>query len=401
MKKIFSLLIASLFFSCTQEKSISLTIQNSSSTSRKELAAISLSQLKGLDKSSFIVVDTTGKQVSYQITHDSLLLVPVDIMAESSVTYIVKGGQPDSFPTLVCGKEYPERLDDIAWENDRIAFRTYGPALKATGEKAYGYDVWVKRVSEPVVEMRYEKELNPETKAKIAELRKTNPKEASRLASESSYHVDHGDGLDFYKVGPTLGAGASGLVVNDSIKYPYCYNTYRILDNGPLRFTVELTFDPTQIEDNKNIVEKQIISLDAYSHLNKISISYENMTKSYPIVTGIVVHAPSNDYQVDINNGFIAYAEASDSKDGQIYVGAVFPNALKDAGMTVFSENEKKARGAEGHVLAFSEYKPGEKYIYYGGAGWSKWGFADSAAWYAYIDGFAANLKSPLIITVK
>jgi len=30
----------------------------------------------------------------------------------------------------------------VAWENDRIAFRTYGPALQATGEKAVGYDIW-------------------------------------------------------------------------------------------------------------------------------------------------------------------------------------------------------------------------------------------------------------------
>ena len=38
--------------------------------------------------------------------------------------------------------------------------RAYGPALQATGEKAYGYDVFTKRVPEPVVEDRYDGELN-------------------------------------------------------------------------------------------------------------------------------------------------------------------------------------------------------------------------------------------------
>lgn len=64
-----------------------------------------------------------------------------------NVTYKITPGTPEAFKTIACGKQYPERVDDIAWENDRIAFRTYGPALQATGEKAYGCDIWVKRSS--------------------------------------------------------------------------------------------------------------------------------------------------------------------------------------------------------------------------------------------------------------
>ena len=121
------------------------------------------------------------------------------------MTYKITPGTPEAFKTIACGKQYPERVDDIAWENDRIAFRTYGPALQATGEKAYGCDIWVKCVSEPIVDMRYKTELDPETRAKIAELRKTDPKAAQQLSESVSYHIDHGNGLDYYKVGPTLG----------------------------------------------------------------------------------------------------------------------------------------------------------------------------------------------------
>ena len=44
------------------------------------------------------------------------------------------------------------------------------------------------------------------------------------------------------------------------------------------------------------------------------------------------------------------------------------------------------ARGAElkqtdDHVLALRKVKSGEPFVYFAGAGWSKGGFADSAAW--------------------
>ena len=69
-------------------------------------------------------------------------------------------------------------------------------------------------------------------------------RQAQQLSESVSYHIDHGNGLDYYKVGPTLGAGTSALLANDSIVYPYCYKDYQILDNGPLRFTVKLVYNP-------------------------------------------------------------------------------------------------------------------------------------------------------------
>ena len=109
-----------------------------------------------------------------------------------------------------------------------------------TGERAFGYDIWTKyNTTEPVVEARYEGELNSDMKAKIAELGKTDPKAAQELYRSVSYHVDHGNGLDCYKVGPTLGGGTTALMAGDTIVYPYCYATQEILDNGPFAFYCE------------------------------------------------------------------------------------------------------------------------------------------------------------------
>ena len=402
MKQIFSLLLAASAFACTQEKVVEITISNPSTTDRTneitEIASDAVAKLKG---DTYVICNNNGMQIPYQVTYDNKIIFPVSVKAGESVTYKIMPGTPEEIKTITCGKQYPERVDDIAWENDRIAFRTYGPALQATGEKAYGCDIWVKCISEPVAELRYKTELDPETKAKIAELRKSDPKAAKQLAESVSYHIDHGNGLDYYKVGPTLGAGTSALLVNDSIVYPYCYKDYQILDNGPLRFTVKLVYNPLNVKGSNNVIENRTISLDAGSQMNKYTITYDNLTETASVVTGIVLHEPSEDYQADVTKGYIAYADPIDPTNGQIYIAAVFPEKINDAKAVIFSDKEKAERGANGHVLAYSTYKPGNTYTYYSGAGWSKWGFEDSAKWFEYVQNFAQNLKEPLTVTIK
>lgn len=402
MKKVICLLLAATAFACTQENSVDVTVTNPSSIARSnEIAEISMDEVAKLNGEPFIISDNNGTQIPYQITYDKKIIFPVDVNANSSITYKIKPGTPEKLAMVACGKFYPERVDDIAWENDRIAFRTYGPALQATGEQAFGYDIWAKRVSEPVVDMRYKTELNPESRAKIAELRKTDKKAAQELANSISYHIDHGNGLDYYKVGPTLGAGTSALLANDSIVYPYCYKEYEILDNGPLRFTVKLVYNPLKVKENDSIIETRLLSLDAGSQMNKITLSFANLNEPTPLVTGIVLHDPSTDYQADAANGYIAYADPEDTTNGQIFIGAVFPEKLSDAKAVNFSDTEKKQRGADGHVLAYTTYAPGSEYTYYTGAGWSKWGFQNSAEWFDYVQEFAQKVKQPLQVSVK
>ena len=401
MKKIVLLFLAMSIAACAQEKSIRISVTNTSNEIRKdEIVELSSNIVEKFKQKSFIVTDSKGLQVPYQITYDHKLIFPTTVNAKSSTLYTIAAGKPDVFKKVVCGKHYPERIDDIAWENNRIAFRTYGPALQKSGEKAYGCDIWVKCIAEPVVDLRYNLELGAQTKTKLAELNKTDKKAAQQFAESVSYHNDHGNGLDYYKVGPTLGAGTTALMDGDSIVYPYCYSTYKILDNGPLRFTVKLTYNPITIGNNSKIIETRTISLDYGSQLNKVTVSYANLTKSTPILTGIVIHSPSLDLQADANAGYITYADPVDKVNGQIFVGAVFTKKIESAKPVLFSTKEKVQRDADGHVAALSHYTPGSKYIYYAGAGWSKYGFKDSTEWNKYIRTFAQHLKQPLIIKI-
>ncbi|MDR1557532.1 MAG: DUF4861 domain-containing protein [Tannerellaceae bacterium] len=367
-------------FSCAKEEVITVFVTNSSPLERRgEIIEIMPEMLRGLpDNGSFIVRNAAGGQVPYQITYDRKIIFPVTVPPNARETYTIRRGIPEIYDTLTYGRQYPERVDDMAWENDRIAFRTYGPALQVSGERAFGYDIWVKNTPRLVVEDRYYQE----------------------LVNGITYHTDHGNGLDYYSVGPTLGAGTSAFLANDSLVYPYCYKTYEIIDNGPLRFTVRLTYSPLRVGDDPEVIETRLLSLDAGSQLNKVTLSFTGLSRETPLATGIVIHEPSHDYQTDASAGFMAYADPIDPVNGQLYAGAVFTSGLKEAKAVYFSDKEKTERKAAGHVLAISNYTPGTDFTYYWGAGWSKWGFPASADWFAYMREVAQKIKTPLLVTI-
>lgn len=413
MKKLFFFIaIALVGFACTESKTVTVTVTNPTAMERAgEMVEVSMgdvsSKLQLADTAQIVVLDADGQQVPYQITYDEKVIFPATVKANGTAAYTIQAGTPAVFDTKACGRYYPERVDDVAWENDLVAFRTYGPALQATGERAFGYDIWTKyNTTEPVVEARYASELNPETKAKAAELKKTDPKAASELYRSVSYHVDHGNGLDCYKVGPTLGGGTAALMSGDSIIYPYCYATQEILDNGPLRFTVKLVYNPLTVKDNSDVIETRLISLDAGSHMNKTVIAYSNLKETMPVATGIVLHEPDGAVVADAANGYITYVDPTDNvnnNNGKIFVGAAFPATVKDAKVALFPEKEKKELrgGADGHVLAISDYEPGSEYTYYWGSAWDKADIKTADAWNEYVAAFAQKLRAPLTVTVQ
>ena len=172
----------------------------------------------------------------------------------------------------------------------------------------------MKNTPDTVVYERYVKDMNGNIKgdkidAKVRALQKQeksekNKTKAAALAKQikvlqaesnevdilTSFHLDHGNGLDPYRVGATLGLGAPSLMVGKNQVLPYCYKDYRILDNGPLRFTVELTYNPSTVGDMKNVVEHRIISLDKGSNFNKMTVWYDGLTHATDFATGFPIH---------------------------------------------------------------------------------------------------------------
>ena len=396
-------------FACNDSKTVTVTVTNPLAMERSnEMVEVSMETITnrlGLaDTAQIVVLDADGQQVPYQITYDGKVIFPATIAANGAATYTIQTGTPEAFDVKACGKCYPERMDDMAWENDLVAFRAYGPALQAKGERGFGYDLFTKyNTTEPILEAMYAKELIKEPRAKIAELKKTDPKAAAELSRERSYHIDHGYGMDCYAVGPTLGAGVAALMVNDSIIYPWCYKNQEILDNGPLRFTVKLEFTPLTVKGDSTVVETRLITLDAGSHLNRTAVSYSNLKETLPIVAGIVLHEPDGAVVADAANGYITYVDPTTGPDnGKIFMGAAVPTVVKDAKTVLFSEQEKKERNnADGHVLAVSDYEPGSEYVYYWGFAWDKADIKTADAWNRYMADFAQKVRNPLTIKVN
>lgn len=396
-------------FACNDSRTVTVTVTNPLAMERSnEMVEVSMETVTdrlGLaDTAQIVVLNADGQQVPYQITYDGKVIFQAAIAAGGTATYTIQTGTPEAFDVKACGRCYPERMDDMAWENDLVAFRAYGPALQAKGERGFGYDLFTKyNTTEPMLEAMYAKELDKETLAKIAELKKTDPKAAAELSRERSYHIDHGYGMDCYAVGPTLGAGVAALMVNDTIIYPWCYKNQEILDNGPLRFTVKLEFTPLTVKGDSTVVETRLITLDAGSHLNKTVVSYSNLKETLPIVAGIVLHEPDGAVVADAANGYITYVDPTTGPDnGKIFMGAAVPAVVKDAKTVLFSEKEKKERNnADGHVLAVSDYEPGSEYVYYWGFAWDKADIKTADAWNRYMADFAQKVRNPLTVKVN
>jgi hypothetical protein len=127
------------------------------------------------------------------------------------------------FPAKVSARFVPERLDDFAWENDKLAHRTYGPALAAPAPagsnkevlKTSGLDIWFKRVPYPIVDRWYN-------------------------IGHDHYHTDEGEGIDMYNVGASLGAGGSGIWDGSRLASAINFTRWKVIANGPVRAIFEL-----------------------------------------------------------------------------------------------------------------------------------------------------------------
>lgn len=377
-----------------------IVVSNPTSTPRTELISLSMSEVKAKlgnatpkKGEAYIVKNKRGQQIGSQITHDGLLLIDASVRPHGSATYYVSIGKPYQQKVYATGALYKIRKDDIAWENDRCAYRVYGPALQRTGERSFGTDIWVKNTPDTVVYERYIKDMNGNIKGD-----KMDAKVRDIL---TSFHLDHGNGLDPYRVGATLGLGAPSLMVGKNQVLPYCYKDYRILDNGPLRFTVELTYNPSTVGDMKNVVEHRIISLDKGSNFNKMTVWYDGLTTPTDFATGFPIHEEDTETKTFAKD-YVSYADPTDNvevNNSQVYVGVLFPEGIDHTYYQLF---DKKHDGATGHALGLKRgLKNQEKYSYYFGAAWSKYDVRSYAEWQIRIKDYLDALKTPLQVEVK
>lgn len=275
---------------------------------------------------------------------------------------------PASAPAARAHAHHDARRDDLAWENDRVAFRTYGQGLWALEDLvSSGLDVWLKR-----------------TRALVL----------ARWYADGHYHTDSGEGADFYSVGPTLGAGGSAVWRDGALRRARNFSSYRILADGPIRALVELEYAPWDSAGTA-VAETKRISLDAGQNLFR----QESLLRfaGVPQLT-YAVGPVKREGLVGSSRRAGAWAWLAtwgpvERKNGGH--GALGTAVLMD------SAHGPDARELSDHYVLLATARPGVPTVQYVGAAWTASGdFPSAEAWWRYLDAFAQRLAHPIRVTI-
>lgn len=328
-----------------------------------------LDSLKVPSGTPITLIDEYGKTVATQmfnVGEQTLLLFETNTLARGESSYYVKTatGQDTSVVTpAVFVKHYPQRKDDLLWENESAIWRAYGPELQASGERAFGYDIWCKNTTEMIGDSRMLNALNNWDKADS--LRKLEQPElfhqADSIGESTNFHHDHGDGMDCYAVGPTLGGGTAALLNEEKIIYPWAWKKAEILANGPLLAAIKLDYDTLFIGAD-TVIEHRTIVTQKGTRFNIINVEYEGLKTPREVAVGIAYHGSEDSVRLNAPEKYIVYSDPTDQPErdpGRVLIGAYVPTMTR----TAFEQ---------GHLLGIANYKPGETFTYYMGSGWSK-----------------------------
>jgi hypothetical protein len=380
MKRLY-LLYALVFFSCSNknDRVIVVNIKNDLLVDRMfETVEVDVSHLNLDDKYLVVVSALKDEKITSQLVDNNLdgqmdvLLFQPQIPANvEKVFYIKYSNEPQLQETHCYSRFVPERTDDYAWENNRVAFRTFGPTAQKMieenikgGTLTSGIDAWLKRVEYPIINKWYKK----------------------HLSGEASYHIDNGEGLDNFHVGKSRGIGGIAIKTKESYATSKNFIDWKTITNGPIRTSFELTYDNWEA-DGKIISEKKIISLDYGQNLSKFSIKLEGVKT---ISTGITLHKKEGEITANLNSGWVSYWEPH---DGSALGMGIVTNVKNVNGVDEYVSNEKD----KSNLFLELNRSDNRLFSYYAGFGWKKSGqFESKDQWNNYLEHFAQCLESPL-----
>ncbi|GKI21948.1 DUF4861 domain-containing protein [Odoribacter laneus] len=374
-KCIVGALLFCLAIGCGEKLEVRVTVRNPLSWDRqKETVEIGWAELqkklKGVTDSTILVLNAAGEEIPSQVLfkgekQPQSLIFQTDVPSDAEAVYRLVLGHPQAYRPEAYGRFVPERMDDYAWENNLVGHRMYGPALEATGEISNGIDVWVKKTGELLIDEWYR---------------------------TGDYHKDRGKGMDCYKVGRTLGAGALAPYRDGKIVLGNNYIHQQTLDNGPIRISFRLDYAPFQV-GKEEITETRTIALDANSRFNRIEERYTGIKDSLEVVAGIVVRPEPGQIWKEAEKGLMGYWEPQNNdngdNNGHLAVGVIF---LQPA---------KEIVEREGHLLGRVDYPVGESFVYYMGSGWSKGGVESPESWLKMLEQEREKRLHPLQVSME
>ncbi len=341
-----------------------------------ELSGNDLSSLGDLQKTH--IKDSSGHEVLCQavdtnfdeLRKPDIIIFQADFQPNETKSFTAILGAKQVYTKAqfkAHGRFVRERFDDFAWENDRIAHRMYGKALETwAGEPLTSstVDIWSKRVPDMVIDEWY---------------------------MVDNYHVDTGQGADFYSAGMSRGCGGNGLWANEKLWVSKNFVSSRVLANGPIRVSFELSYEPFDV-NGKSVFEVKRITLDAGSHLDHFQSFYKPEARLPDLISG-AGHKKIIGQQLasDVKGGWLATWEKVEKNQGMQGVAIIAkPGALQK--ITEDKLNDLALIKADGD----------DSVSYWAGFAWDKGGqFSNFDAWKKYVIEFAQGLQSPIKVTVE
>lgn len=198
---------------------------------------------------------------------------------------------------------YYYQMEGPAWENDRVGFRTYF-------DERNGMDIFGKRTHEMVLH---------------------------GVGLGQNYHALQDWGMDVLKVGTSLGAGAIGMAIGDSL-YPLGETDeeiFEILQEGPLRSTFTITHRGWHIAD-RTLEVQRLYTISKGMPGYHAEITLGGLEGGESLLTGIV-NLHSDSLFVKKNGAFTILATHDKQAELNKYMGmaVVVPTAsLLDYGET-------------------------------------------------------------------
>ena len=344
-----------------------------------------------------VVKDAAGRVLPYQVTnvaplakdpknvgaaYGELLFQHSFAPGEKSASFTVEKTEAlvPVYPPKAYARYVQERLDDFAWENDRIAHRTYGPALAApaapgSGKEVLetsGLDIWFKRVDYPIVDRWYNK-------------------------GHDHYHKDEGEGLDMYDVGPSRGCGGTGVWDGGKLYTSGNWKSWKVLANGPVRAVFELSYDSWDAGGIK-VSEVKRFTVDAGHQLDQIESTF-NFTGAQRLTVAVGLNKTPASKKLDPT-----VATTREQKAGAVLqwvemkaapANGAYGTAVLLPGSSGFAEDAR-------NELALASVEPGKPLRYFAGAAWNKAGqIVSPEAWQAYVAAAAARAAHPVKIVVN
>ncbi len=274
-------------------------------------------------------------------------------------------------PQFVSLAKFMVPREDVAWENDRMAYRIYG-GPKA-GDVRSGVDVLVKSVAYPVLDKWYHGD-------------------SLKGKERVSYHTDHGEGADFFSVGKTLGGGGCALWNKDNYVISGLFTSHKILASGPVRAMFKVWYEKDTL-DGTPFVEERTITFDAGSNLNKIEVRFTGLpeTAAESVAVGLVKRKQVVFSSDEKQGWFSMWGLANDdSTNGDLSTGVVFPVT-----------GHSRLVETNDHYLMIGYMPQGSGLTYYAGGGWSKSGnFPVEQNWKDYLNNYSQRVQHPLKVSV-